>query len=164
MNIWEWNNWYDALDSANVQYRQGLRLRFDKGVDPLLREECLRFARWLRQEYKFPIRVPIYIKNWKSIKCIDGGSAFGTCFIPNSYKDEPYIRIAVGDYAELSSKWGKRDATLSILRTIAHELTHYYQWINGVQLTQEIEERQATKNSKLIIEYYLGFVRNNCKG
>ena len=161
VGLWNMNDWYNILDYENSRYRYGLRLRFDKGINPSLRNECLRFAAWLRQEYDFPIRIPIYFKNKKCLICLDGDTAYGTCFLPDTYNKEPYIRIAVGDYDDLCSDWGEWDATLSILRTIAHELTHYYQWINGVRLTEKDEERQATRISKLIIEYYLSFISND---
>ena len=159
--LWDRTDWYHILDYENSRYRYGLRLRFDKGISTSLRNECLRFAAWLRQEYEFPIRIPIYFKNKKCLKCVDGNSAYGTWFLPDTYRKEPYIRIAVGDYDDLCCKWGEKDAILSVLRTIAHELTHYYQWINGVRLTEKDEERQATRVSKLIIEYYLGFFSND---
>lgn len=161
MTIWNKQDWYNVLDYENNLYRYGLRLRFDKGIDPVLRNSCLKFAAWLRQEYEFPIRVPIYFKNKAYLKCVDGDTAYGTCFIPDTYKDEPYIRIATGDYVVLCKELGEKYATLSILRTLAHELTHYYQWINGVSLSHESEERQAVNTSKLIIEYYLGFINND---
>ena len=58
--------------------------------------KCKKFTKWMRSEYFFPIRVPIYFKNKVKLKCLDGDLAYGTCFLPDSYKDEPYIRIAVG--------------------------------------------------------------------
>lgn len=136
-----------------------MKVPYDEDFDFIY--ACLKFAAWLRQEYEFPIRVPIYFKSKAYLKCVDGDIAYGTCFIPDTYKDEPYIRIATGDYVVLCKEWGEKYATLSILRTLAHELTHYYQWINGVSLSHESEERQAVNTSKLIIEYYLGFINND---
>ena len=159
--LWNRNDWFDILEYENHPYRRGLRLRFEKGINPAIRNECLKFAAWLRQEYEFPIRLPIYFKNKKSLKCVDGNSAFGTCFLPDSYQKEPYMRIAAGDYDDLCREWGEKDATLAVLRTIAHELTHYYQWINGVRLSSTEEERQAVRISKRMIEYYLGYCLEN---
>ena len=156
--LWDKRDWYDILDYENYQYRYGLRLRFDKGISPVLRNECLRFAVWLRQEYVFPIRIPVYFKNRKVLTCVDGDTAYGTCFLPDTFTMEPYIRIAVGDYDVLCSEWGEKDATLAILRTIAQDFTHYYQRLNGMQLTEKDEELQSKIISKLIVENYLGFI------
>ncbi|EOO25981.1 hypothetical protein ICM_00435 [Bacillus cereus BAG1X2-3] len=38
--------------------------------------------------------------------------------------------------------------------TIAHELTHYFQWINDIKLTRIGYERQATTYSGYIIDEY----------
>lgn len=51
-----------------------------------------------------------------------------------------------------------------IFGNIAHELTHYYQWINGLQYTEVGEERQAKRYATKIVEnyrpHYEGWVRS----
>ncbi len=163
MHIWTIENWRDVLNYESTSYRTGVRLVFDKDVDPELRLVCKHFAVWMRKEYNFPIRVPVYFRNTKRLRCIDGSTAYGTYFEPTSFTDEPYIQIAVGDYGELCQKIGSRKALLSILRTIAHELTHYFQWINGLQLTEIGKERQATVYSNYIVSEYLDWIQDvNC--
>lgn len=71
---------------------------------------------------------------------------------------EPYIRIATGDYYEMAEKWDNRTAIMEILRTLAHELTHYFQWVNHLQLTIIGEERQAKRYANLIINEYESFL------
>lgn len=151
MHIWKMKKWITVLDYDKRSYRSGLRLKFDKGIDPELKEECKRFAAWLRNEYIFPVRVPIYFKNYVKLRCIDGATASAAFFRPDSYFDEPYIRIAVGDYRELCEDWGEIEALFAVLRDIAHELTHYFQWINRLELTAVGEERQATNYSRRIV-------------
>lgn len=75
-------------------------------------------------------------------------------FEPFSYYTEPYIKIATGDYYDLQSRNGKDNALATILATLAHELTHYYQWINDIQLTPKGREQQATRYSNYIIDEY----------
>lgn len=116
--------------------------------------KCKKFTKWMRSEYFFPIRVPIYFKNKVKLKCLDGDLAYGTCFLPDSYKDEPYIRIVVGDFPVIKEKWGIENALFSVFGILAHELTHDYQWINGLQFTQIGKERQASVYSKYITEEY----------
>ena len=64
-------------------------------------------------------------------------------------------RIAAGDFAELCQKKGEEEAVREILLCIAHELTHYYQWLNDIKLTERGEERQAAMQSKLVVSAYL---------
>lgn len=51
-------------------------------------------------------------------------------FGPYDIYVEPYIRVAVGDYKELLKTEQKDDVLAGYLCSIAHELTHYFQWIN----------------------------------
>ena len=64
------------------------------------------------------------------------------------------MRIATGDYQELVAERGKKEAMWSILGTLAHELTHYFQYINQLELTRIGEERQATVYSDYILNDY----------
>lgn len=151
MHIWCLEKWRQYL---SPECRSGLRLRFDTSVDNEVRRACKEFAKWLRQEYYFPIRVPIYIKNSEHIRARDGDLVYGTFLRPGEYSVEPYIRVAVGDYSKLCSEWGKDDALGEFLKVIAHELTHYFQWINNLDLTLVGEERQATRYSRFILDEY----------
>ena len=154
MHIWTLDRWKDNIDLNEKLCRDGLRVRVEKGVDKEVRRSCIEFTRWLRKEYCFPIRVVIYIKKAPYIKAMDGDYVVGTFFRPFDYYTEPYIRVATGDYKDLCCKWGKESALTAILLTIAHELTHYFQWINNILLTSIGEERQATRYSRIILDEY----------
>ena len=54
------------------EMRSGIRIRFEKGVSEEVRQACIRFIRWLRAEYCFPVRVHLYFKKSRQIKSIDG--------------------------------------------------------------------------------------------
>lgn len=151
MNLWKCKNWVNIIDADRA--RPGVRLRFDKGIDDEVRRSCKEFMNWIRKQYYFPIRVPIYIKSSNNIKALDGDMVSATFFEPYDYNVEPYIRIAVGDYY-INNTNGKDDALAGILHSIAHELSHYYQWINGIQLTESGYERQATFYSRIILDEY----------
>ena len=153
MHIWTITDWKTNLDS-DANRRTGLRFRYDKSVDPEVRRACIQFGRWLRSEYYFPLRVPVYVKGSKTIHTKNGENVVGTFFEPFSYSIEPYIRIATGDYEILKEARGKDNALATILASLAHELTHYYQWINNIQLTPIGRERQATSYSHYIIYEY----------
>lgn len=154
------------MENINIHeegHRIGLRLRCDKNVDPEVRTFCKDFTKWLRKEYFFPVRVPVYIKADYRIKAKDGEMVVGTFFRPYDYHTEPYARIATGDYQELVRKQGKEYAMWAILSSIAHELTHYFQYVNSVILTRIGEERQATMYSRYILSEYDAYLNNNKK-
>lgn len=152
MNLWKCNNWKNIF--YNKQIRSGARLKFDAEVDIEVRRSCKEFLCWLRRQYYFPIRIPIYIKSANKIKALDGDIVSATFFEPIDYSVEPYIRIAAGEYIDDCKIYGKDNAIAGILHSIAHELTHYYQWINGIKLTEKGYEQQAYYYSKLIVYEY----------
>ena len=154
MHIWTEDKWKKFYDLSDLHHRTGVRLRFDKSVDPEVKRACKEFVSWLRKQYFFPIRVPIYIKSGEKIKANDGGMASATCLIPENKKMEPYIRIATGDYYAIKAKEGQDNALAAILGSIAHELTHYFQWANDLKLTDSGCERQAKKYVDYILDEY----------
>lgn len=153
MHIWTINDWEKNLPDNSLR-RTGLRFRYDRNTHPEVKRACLQFAIWLRTQYYFPLRVVVYVKGAKTIRTKDGDHVVGSFFEPFSYLDEPYIRIATGDYDELAGNLGRDNALASILLSLAHELTHYYQWINNIQLTPVGRERQATRYANYIIDEY----------
>jgi hypothetical protein len=108
-------------------------------------EALKRFARWLRQEYNFPIRVPVYLNKHRSFVTIEGEEATASFFAPYDRTIEPYIRIATGDYEDLVVKYGKNDALASYICSLAHEIVHYQQWIADGSTSEEgVEEKADT--------------------
>ena len=152
-HIWTIENWTKNLGTIEER-RTGLRLRFDAEVNEEVKTACNAFFKWLRSEYYFPLRIPVYIKSARRVRTRDGDRVCGSFFEPAEYTVEPYIRVAAGDYPELLASRGRDDALASILSTIAHELTHYFQWINGLELTDIGRERQATQYARYILTEY----------
>ncbi len=64
---------------------------------------------------RFPIRIPIYLKDTEAIRTMDGELVSATFFQPDKRTDEPYIRVATGDYSEMLSCRGKDNALAAIL-------------------------------------------------
>lgn len=154
-HIWTLENWEKNINLMREGHRTGLRLRFDQGIDPEVRRACKEYAAFLRKEFFFPLRVVVYIKNKYKIIAMDGDKVYGTFWrMDDDYTVEPYCRIAAGDYEDLCVKWGKDEALTAILLTIGHELTHYFQWINSLQLTAIGMERQATKYARYVLDDY----------
>jgi hypothetical protein len=131
--------------------RNGLRIRSEQGVHPEVRRACLEFAKWLRKEFEFPKRVVVYLKKDYQIKNrFTKELVSATFFAPLDKSVEPYIRIATGDYIELLGENGQDDALAAILGSIAHELGHYYQWIDDL----ELDEEGAINNSEYMLDLY----------
>ena len=154
MHIWTIENWVKHLDYYSYPYRKGLRLKFDKDVDPEVRRALKEFCKWLRQEYFFPVRIPIYVKSSEKIKALDGEMVSATFFFPISKYHEPYGRIAVGDYQKRHVSWGKDNILATYISSLSRLLTHYFQWINDIKLTEIGEERQATMYARCILDEY----------
>lgn len=154
MNIWENTSWKNDKEINNLDRRKGLRLRFQKDVDKNIRRACIDFGNWIRIRYYFPVRVIIYFKSTPYIKASDGEFVSATFFEPFSKADEPFIKIATGDYHLMVREWGEDNALAAILGSIVHELTHYFQWISDSCLTDIGLERQASRYRKKIINEY----------
>lgn len=160
MHIWYLDNWENKFDLSGEGFRRGLRLRFDAEVDEQVRGFCVKFAKWLQREFFFPVRVSLYVKSDYRIKARDGDRVVGLFVWPLDNTSEPRVRIAAGDYEELKQRRGEKEAMWSILGTIAHELTHYFQYINDISLTKIGLERQATMYSDYILIAYNGYLEN----
>ena len=129
--------------------RTGIRIRGARG-HPEVRVALIRFARWLRQEYEFPIRVPVYLFPSEQIITMYGDRVSASFFAPNDRDEEPFIRIATGDYAQLKKQRGRDNALAAFLHSFAHELVHYQQWV----ATSEVSERGATRRARRIVDRY----------
>jgi len=129
--------------------RTGIRIRGGRG-NPHVRAALVRFAKWLRQEYEFPIRVPVYLFPSKQIVTMHGDRVSASFFAPFDRSVEPFIRIATGDYPHLSKELGRDKALAAFLQSLAHELMHYQQWV----ATGETSERGVTRRAQRIVERY----------
>ena len=166
--LWDCKDWGKYID---WECRSGIRLRFEKGVDPEVKRACTEFVWWLREEYEFPIRVPIYFKASRQLKVKEPEeTASGIFGGPFDLHEEPYIRIAAGDYEELLEEnfegdyqRAKDNALAATLHSIAHELSHYFRWIKDHEAWCELEdrskyERQAVYYASEIVRDYADVV------
>lgn len=164
-HIWYSEQWKKFIDPTDGTIKKGLFLHIEKGVDESVRVSCLAFAGWLRKEFKFPFRLNVYIKKDYRIKAKDGDMVVGTMWRPADYNVEcngyPYIRLAAGDYLDLVQERGEDQTMWIILRSFAHELTHYYQYINNLPLTLIGEERQANVYANRILQAYDEYLMKN---
>lgn len=129
--------------------RSGLWIRGHRG-HPEVRAALLRYARWLRLQLEFPVRVPVYLLPGAVVRTMDGNSASASIFLPWDRKVEPYIRIATGDFPSLRRRNGRDDALAAYLGSLSHEVLHYRQW---VETGQAWERGVAARASRLLDKY-----------
>lgn len=122
--------------------REGLRIR-GNDADREVRQAVVKFARWLRAEHEFPIRVQVYLYSAGLLSTRAGLKVSASFFAPFSTSVEPYIRVATGDYASLKASSGRDNALAAILCSVAHEIVHYHQWRNGKPFSERGAVRQA---------------------
>lgn len=152
MHVWNMVYWKRFYKQADI--RSGLRLHCDKTLDSQVKRACKEFCAWLRDNYTFPLRVNIYLKDSDRIRASDGELVYGIWYKPYDKYKEPYIKVAAGDFKKLLKERGRDNALAAYLFDIAHELTHYFQWINSLKLTEEAEESQAERYRRMIVYDY----------
>lgn len=101
-----------------------------------MRDAYVRFAKWARQAYAFPIRVPVYLNPSERLRLQNGELATASFFAPFVRTEEPYIRVATGDYPDLRRELGRDDALASMLHSLCHEIVHYQQWVKTGSITE----------------------------
>jgi len=133
--------------------RTGLRIRVMKDINPEVRTEFILLVKWLRIQMDFPIRVVVYLKPDYRIKNkFTKELVTATFFAPYTHEEEPYIRVATGDYDELLNDIGRDKALALLLHSLAHEIIHYKQWLKD-PMCEFSEEEANLKADNLIDEY-----------
>ena len=141
----EFKNEY--IDSAK---ETGIRCVFSKGFNEVTKNEIKQFIKFIRANYYFPIRVKIMFDNTTHfISQTDGHKYYGVFFDGDAdIKTYPEIYIA--------AKQTERNSIEDILFSVAHELTHYYQWyfLEDEKRTDRSLEIEANKWTKYILHTY----------
>jgi hypothetical protein len=129
--------------------RTGLHIRGHRG-HPEVRAAFIRYATWIRQHYEFPIRVPVYLLPGEFVTTMHGDRCSASFFAPWDRNEEPYIRVATGDYPQLLASRGRDDALAACLCSLSHEVVHYRQWIE----TGEMWERGVLRRARSMVDRY----------
>ena len=122
--------------------RAGLRIRGARG-HPVVRAALIRYAAWLRMNYEFPLRVPVYLSPCELLTTIHGTKASASFFAPWDRNEEPYIRIATGDYPSLRKEIGRDNALAAFINSMSHEIVHYRQWLETGDMWERGVDRKA---------------------
>ena len=133
--------------------RAGIRILGARG-HPEVRGALVRYAGWLRREYDFPIRVPVYLSLKERIVTVDGEVVTASFFAPWNRSVEPYIRIATGDYLALKRQRGRDDALAAFITSLNHEVVHYQQWVK----TGRVWERGVDRKAMAMLQAYAATV------
>ena len=130
---------------GSLEYqRKGIRIRC-RNAHPEVCSAIKRFTKWLRNNYEFPTRVPVYLFNYEQLRSRSGHLVSASFFAPDDLSVEPYIRIATGDYIKLKKEFGKHTALAYIMCSLAHEVIHYLQWYKRCKLNEKgvVKKAQA---------------------
>jgi hypothetical protein len=96
------------------------------------------------------VRVPVYLSPKRRISTLHGEIVTASFFAPFDRRDEPYIRIATGDYPELQTSRGRDNALSSFISSLAHEIIHYRQWVE----TGRCFERGVVRRARTMLRNY----------
>lgn len=104
------------------------------------------------KKYSFPTHINIYIKDCEKIRLVGGEMAYGGFrYFENR---SPYIRIPARIEPDVRAEYEDTEIYYSILSSLVHELTHYYQWIAELEQTDAVSERQANYFRFRVIEQF----------
>jgi hypothetical protein len=129
--------------------RSGLRVCGERG-HPVVRRALLRYAKWLRDNHSFPVRVPVYLLPGEAVITMHGDPASASFFAPWNPRVEPYIRIATGGYPRLRRQSGRDNALAAFICSFSHEVIHYQQWLR----TGKIWERGVAVTATAMLRRY----------
>lgn len=146
------NLWKTFEVSKNKYYNEGIRFRYEKGIDEDLRKKYIAFVKWLRDTYVFPVRLNVYIKNCEKVRLMNGKWVYGS--IRWIEGRSPYIRIPSKINQSLYEKFDKEEIYEQVISSLVHELTHYYQWILYEDQDDKASERQANYFRYRIIDKF----------
>ncbi len=153
-NPWTCGKWVNS-PIYFTERKKGLRLHYNKNIDEKLKLVFVDFSDWMRKTFEFPVRVNVYLKEKPYIVAIDGDHVSATFWGPFDRSEDPYIKVSTGDYYDMVKEKGVYNAVCSTISSLAHELTHYYQWLNEFEMSEAPEERQAKYYSEKIVYQYL---------
>lgn len=135
--------------------RSGIRIRGARG-HPEVRRALIRYAKWLRKRYVFPIRVPVYLFPSSTVITQAGEHVVSASFVaPWDRAEEPFIRLATGDYPSLKRSVGRDDALAAFITSMSHEVIHYFQWTKSDRMT----ERGVSAKAVLMLREYAATVK-----
>ena len=143
---------------VDADENRGVYLHFAKGVDSELKSKIMAFCRWMRKNYVFPVKLVIFISDDPYIvNSQTGEKVSATIFLPDD-KSSPFARISTGNYQKDIEEIDLFSADCNVLASIAHEVTHYFQWLQSEN--PELSEKQAQSKARRIVYKYVDYCFN----
>lgn len=116
-------------DYYNDSSKQGIYLHFAKGINAEVRKNCIDFVNFLRKLYFFPIKCNIYFSNQTKFRSVRPKKYCYGIFFPNQeLKKKTFPSIYVPSKFIDRKNETLEEYIYSVLFTIVHEITHYFQW------------------------------------
>ena len=150
MNLWQ----CFERNRCGTYTEGGISFHYQKGIEEELKQKYILFAKWLRENYVFPVHLNIYVLNCEQVRLRSGQMAYGS-FRWYSART-PNIRVPSAIEPELLREYTKDEIYEQILSSLVHELTHYYQWVLGLEQSNAVSERQANYYRYRIIDLFTG--------
>ena len=146
--------WVTKTDE-NLRYyadsapKDGLAVRFTSKVDREVKSKVMRFMRYLRKEFYFPIRCNVYFCACDRFRSPHGGYSYGVFFPNNEGKRMTYPQIYVPAESDI----------YSIYYSLCHELTHYFQWFfyDDKEKSNRALEIQASRYARRVVTDFCSY-------
>ncbi len=139
-------------------YRTGLRIVCRKSVLDDVRKTVVSFAKWLRYEYEFPVKVVVYLSPEKYL--YNDKHCSSVFFRPVDKTTEPYIVVATGDYQRMCYEgYSQVDALCNILNTIVKRVLDYQNWYFEHGWS---DKAISTKSTPIVVDYMNDIKWNVC--
>lgn len=139
-------------DSAKAS---GIRCKFhqyENDFDEATVEGIKAFIDFLRKNYYFPVRLNILFCNTTGFRHhADKHIYFGAFYSMDDERRKVYPRISI------AAKVSERNSLEDVLFSLAHEITHYYQWVfeEENQRTSRSLEIEANRWAAHVINTYV---------
>ncbi|MBQ4098502.1 MAG: hypothetical protein IJC87_00060 [Clostridia bacterium] len=142
------NNYKDSAKASGIRYKY---YTYGEDFDKSTVEDIRKFISFLRKNYYFPIRLNILFCNTRAF-ChhIDNHTYYGAFYNMDDEKRKVYPRISI------AARVAKNNSLEEIFFTLAHEITHYYQWyfLEDKKRTNRSLEIEANKWANYILGLY----------
>ena len=131
---WKSERWQRHIRADAPGRRDRVFVLADCGVHAEVRRARREFAEWPKGRSVFPLPLRVSLRDRETLRAMDDGFACGTFFEPVNFEGSAYVRVAVGDYADLAASIGQDSAPATLPCAVAHELAHDFQGRNGSAL------------------------------
>lgn len=136
--------------------RSGLRIHKNE-VENDISDAFKLFAKWLRVNFDFPIRLPVYLSKKDKVTGRNGEKHISIFFAPYDNKVEPYLSIATGDYLSLVEEDGKQNAIFSLLHSLAIGVVKYQKWLDD---NENFDSYVSENDSEALLYKYIESQQN----